>query len=123
MLTQLLLFNGIASTKCFNSSDFSKLSQSGHFCTLKRYIFKIALSEKKKMVPNKNTFSKLLSQKIHFQSSFIKKFNFVIVIHSKELSESKPSEELSNSSIVCVTTSECIYTILTRLVDNSFHLF
>ena len=75
------------------------------------------------MVPNKNTFSKLLSQKIHFQSSFIKKFNFVIVIHSKELSESKPSEELSNSSIVCVTTSECIYTILTRLVDNSFHLF
>ena len=69
MLTQLLLFNGIASTKCFNSSDFSELSQSGHFCTLKRYIFKIALSEnkiKKKMVPNKKTFSKLLPQKIHF---------------------------------------------------------
>ena len=61
------------------------------------------------MIPNKNTFSKLLPQKIHFrklhfQSSFIKKFNFVILIHSKELSESKSSEELSKSSIVCLTT-------------------
>ena len=118
MLTQLLLFNGIASTKCFNSSDFSELSQSGHFCTLRRYIFKIALSEnkkkRKKMVPNKKTFSKLLPQKIHFrklhfQSFFIKKFNFVILIHSKELSESKSSKELSTSSIVCLTTFFLMY--------------
>ena len=66
------------------------------------------------MVPNKKTFSKLLPQKIHFrklhfQSSFIKKFNFVILIHSKELSESKSSEELSKSSIVGLTTFFLMY--------------
>ena len=65
MLEQPLLFNDIASTLSFNSSDFSEHSQSGQICTLKRYIFKIALpppalpTPKKKITLNKNTFFKI----------------------------------------------------------------
>ena len=114
MLEQPLLFNDIASTLSFNSSDFSEHSQSGQICTLKRYIFKIDLPPpplpspplpKRKLFLIKIHFSKYLPQKIHFQNVFLKKFNFAALIKS----ESESSEELSKSSLICLTTFFLIY--------------
>ena len=94
MLEQTLLFTGCSSIQFFNSPPFLGHSQSGH--------------------------SQLLSQKIHFQNCSLKKYifeNYVFkIVFSKNInfialiySSSESSEELSNSSIKCLTTFFLMY--------------
>ena len=63
--------------------------------------------------PNiQNTFSKIV---------FPKNINFTSLIYSS----SESSEELSKSSVICLNYffSQCNYTLLKRLLDNSFRFF
>ena len=66
--------------------------------------------------PNiQNTFSKIV---------FPKNINFTSLIYSSSES-SESSEELSKSSVICLNYffSQCNYTLLKRLLDNSFRFF
>ena len=125
------------------------------YCSLKKYIFKTAYLNNifpnllpSKITPSKNTLSKLLPQKIHFQNCSVKeiyifrfalksyifktalskntfsKIKFWKFFSIKTLLEStESSKELHKSSMICLITFFSIYLQLKILMDNSFHLY